>query len=302
MASRRTSPCGCAALATKSLVRNLEIALFAGCLFLSTGASGFAIFQGAGPSTGAIQPIVDAFRAALGNPNNGNDPGPLDSGRREINWDGGGPPVVDGTPPVAPFTIFANTRGATFTTPGFGLTQAADTGGLLSLDIINPTYGAIFAPFSPNRLFTPIGSNITDGIFSIPGTGGFVPAGVTGFGAIFSDVDLPVSSIQYFDRFGGSIGSFVVPEILGNETFSFLGLLLGPGEGLIARVRLTTGNIALGPNESSVLDLVVMDDFIYAEPQRFVPEPRTVDLLIAGLVMLSGVAWRTRRHGVAAPR
>ena len=33
---------------------------------------------------------VDAFRTALGDPNNGNNPGPLASGRREINWDGGG--------------------------------------------------------------------------------------------------------------------------------------------------------------------------------------------------------------------
>jgi hypothetical protein len=53
---------------------------------------------------------------------------------------GGGPPVIDGTPPVTPFTVFQQTRGATFTTPGPGLTQAPATGGLLSLDHINPTY------------------------------------------------------------------------------------------------------------------------------------------------------------------
>src|SRR5262249_61047952 len=40
--------------------------------------------------TSSIQGTVDAFRAALGNPNNGNAAGPLVSGRREINWDGGG--------------------------------------------------------------------------------------------------------------------------------------------------------------------------------------------------------------------
>jgi hypothetical protein len=67
---------------------------------------------------------VDAYRAALGDPNNGNNAGPLAAGRREINWDGGGPPVIDGTAPVTPFTVFQNTRGATFTTPGTGLTQA----------------------------------------------------------------------------------------------------------------------------------------------------------------------------------
>ena len=51
----------------------------------------FMTFSVGGDATpGSIQAKVDAFRAALGNPNNGNNPGPLNSGRREINWDGGG--------------------------------------------------------------------------------------------------------------------------------------------------------------------------------------------------------------------
>ena len=78
------------------------------------------IFQAAGPSADSIQSTVDAFRAALGNPNNGNNEPPLDrSGRREINWDGVNPPnVLDTTPPVTPFNFFLNTRGGQFTTPG----------------------------------------------------------------------------------------------------------------------------------------------------------------------------------------
>ena len=48
------------------------------------------VFQAAGPSVESIQGTVDAFRAALGEPNNGNATGALPSGRREINWDGGG--------------------------------------------------------------------------------------------------------------------------------------------------------------------------------------------------------------------
>src|SRR5262245_63253864 len=36
------------------------------------------IFQAAGPSADSIQGAVDAFRAALGNPNNGNKEPPLD--------------------------------------------------------------------------------------------------------------------------------------------------------------------------------------------------------------------------------
>ena len=36
-----------------------------------------AVFQAAGPTASSIQSTVDAFRAALGQPNNGNNPGPL---------------------------------------------------------------------------------------------------------------------------------------------------------------------------------------------------------------------------------
>ncbi|HVE48785.1 MAG TPA: hypothetical protein VNG69_04100 [Casimicrobiaceae bacterium] len=266
----------------KSTMRNLG-AVVAVSLFLPTAASAITIFSDSGADVASITDTVNAFRAALGDPNNGNSPGPLLAGRREINWDGGGG-VLNGTAPVTPFTVFENTRGATFTTPGTGLTQAADTGGLLSLDLINAQYAALFAPFSPLRLFAPIGSNITDGFFSVPGTGGTVPAGVSGFGVVFSDVDLPGTSIS-FGTTAGAIGPIPVATFLGNQTFSFLGLLLAPTEGLITSVRIVTGTTALGPSESATVDLVVMDDFLYGEPRR-VPEPGTfalVSLILAGL-------------------
>src|SRR4030095_13075183 len=63
------------------------------------------VFQAAGPNSDSIQSSVDAFRAALKGVNNGNSPGPLLLGRREINWDGGG--NVDATTaPVTPFNVF----------------------------------------------------------------------------------------------------------------------------------------------------------------------------------------------------
>ena len=249
-------------------------------------------FSDTGANAAAIQDTVDAYRAALGNPNNANAAGPLATGRREINWDGGGPPVINGTAPATPFVVFQNTRGATFTTPGTGLTQAAATGGLLSLDTINATYADLFAPFSPNRLFTPVGSNVTVGVFSIPGTAGAVPAGVRGFGAIFSDVDLAgETTIEYFTTGGNSLGVFDVPASTGNQTFSFFGLTTDGA--IIGSVRITTGNAALGPNESPTIDLVVMDDFIYGEPQR-VPQLPIVHLLGLGILTL-GIASRVAR-------
>ena len=195
---------------------------------------------------------------------------------------------------MTPFNVFRNTRGATFTTPGTGLTQAAATGGLLSLDTINATYADLFAPFSPNRLFAPIGSNITDGFFSQPGTNGSITAVVRGFGAVFSDVDLAdATTIELFDLVGNSLGLFDVPATTGDQTFSFLGLLQQPGDPLIGRVRITTGTTALGPNESSTVDLVVMDDFFYAEPLAIIPLPGTAALL--GAALLAGVVSRAVR-------
>src|SRR4029079_12939073 len=170
------------------------------------------VFQAAGPDAASIQSAVDAFRAALGD-NNLNNPGPIQKGRREINWDGGNPNLLDTTAPVNPFLVFLNTRGSQFKTPGLGLSQAPVSGGPqggLAVLFGNPTYGKIFKAFSLSRLFTPVGSNITEASFSIPGTNGTVPARVRGFGAVFTDVDQPdgvgagvgggSTQIQYFDR------------------------------------------------------------------------------------------------------
>src|SRR2546422_506783 len=153
------------------------------------------VFQAAGPTAESIQGTVDAYRAALGDPNNGNTAGPLASGRREINWDGGGSDTT--TAPVTPFNVFLNTRGGQFTTPGTGLSQAPPSGGPqggLAVLFNNPTYGTIFSTFSPLRLFTPVGSNITEALFFVPNapdTDVPPPATVRGFGAVFTDVDEP---------------------------------------------------------------------------------------------------------------
>src|SRR6516165_12690440 len=118
------------------------------------------VFQAAGPDASSIQSAVDTFRAALGN-NNLNNPGSIQKGRREINWDGGNPNLLDTTPPVNPFLVFLNTRGSQFKTPGLGLSQAPPSGGAqggLAVLFSNPTYGRIFRTFSASRLFTPVKS------------------------------------------------------------------------------------------------------------------------------------------------
>jgi hypothetical protein len=234
-----------------------------------------AVFQAAGPKASSIQCTVDAFRLALGDPNNGNNPGPLASGRREINWDGGGNNNTT-TAPVTPFNVFLDSRGGQFTTPGTGLSQAP-LSGLVTL-FNNSTYGTIFSTFSPTRLFAPVGSNITEALFFVPGTNGANPATVRGFGAVFTDVDQPDGSgpskkkgnrgastlIEYFGADKKLLFSSFVPASPGDASLSFFGIVFN--EPLIARVRITTGDKAPGPDDGKK-DIVVMDDFIYGEPQ-----------------------------------
>jgi hypothetical protein len=234
------------------------------------------VFQAAGPTSDSIQSTVDAFRSALGDPNNNNNPGPLDNGRREINWDGGGADTTAPLTPVTPFDVFLNTRGALFTTPGTGLTQAPPSGGAQGglADLFkNQTYGASFSTFSAKRLFTAVGSNITKGSFFVPGTNGGVAATVTGFGAVFTDVDRPdgqnhrnpSTSIECFGVDGELLFRGSVPASPGDGSQSFLGIMFN--DPLIARVRIKSGNVAPGPDDDGKHDVVMMDDFIYGEPQ-----------------------------------
>jgi hypothetical protein len=148
--------------------------------------------------------------------------------------------------------------------------------------------------FSPQKLFTAIGSNIVDVSFFIPGSS--TPALTQGFGAVFTDVDLPnTTSLMFFGANNQPLGTFFVPSAVGNQTFSFLGVEFGSPD--VSRVRITNGNVALGPNETGGLDLVVMDDFIYAEP---VPGP-IAGAGLPGLILAGGglLAWWRRRQKIA---
>jgi hypothetical protein len=230
------------------------------------------VFQAAGAKAASLEGAVDAYRRALGDPNNLNNPGPLASGRREINWDGGNPAIITTAPGGTPFDVFLNTRGARFTTPGTGFVQATPLG--LATFFGNATYSTIFSTFSPSRLFTPVGSNITEGLFFIPGTSPVgtlgTPAAVRGFGAVFTDVHAPgrtgpTTLVEYFDADGDLLFSGLVPASPHANGLSFFGIVFPDAR--IARVQITSGNVAPGPNDDRHHDIVVMDDFIYGEPQ-----------------------------------
>lgn len=236
------------------------------------GAQPVSVFQAAGPTTASIQSSVDQFRAAVSVP----------AGRREINWDGGNPANEATSPADNPFTGFQVTRGALFTTPdGTGFVQApagtdVPPGGLAGF-FNNPTYKTSFRAFSASRLFSVIGGRVTDVTFFVPG-GGNIAATVNGFGAVFTDVDQPNGSgpatkrgnrhastlVEYYGVDGELLFSSFVPASPGNGGFSFFGIVLPNAR--IARVRITSGDVAPGPNDSEKDDVVMMDDFIFGEP------------------------------------
>lgn len=244
------------------------------------------VFQAAGPTAATIQGTVDAFRAALGD-NNANTPGPLAAGRREINWDGGGSTAT--TPAPNPFDGFLTNRGARFTTLGTGFVQAPLDG--LATTFNNPTYLTTFQTFSPVRLFSAVGSSITNARFFVPG-GGEIPATVRGFGAVFTDVDTqgPNESVgaggrrriptlmTFFDAAGRTLVTVPIPASQGDASLSFLGVIFTDAR--IARVRIRAGDVAPGPNDSALNDVVMMDDFIYSEPQA-VNNPTLLQLMLS---------------------
>ncbi len=127
------------------------------------------------------------------------------------------------------------------------------------------------------RLFSAIGSNVTDALFFVP-CGGEVPATTRGFGAVFSDIDLPDGTgpspkqgnrhastlIEYFGSDGEVLFSSFAPASPGDGSLSFFGIVFDDAR--IAHVRITVGATP-GPDDSRKLDVVMMDDFIYGEPQ-----------------------------------
>ena len=115
---------------------------------------------------------------------------------------------------------------------------------------------------------------------------------------MFTDVDLGDSTtIQFFSSIRCLAGQFQCSGWHDSDgSLSFLGVLFDAGE-RIGRVRITSGSAALGPtdNPGGGVDVVVMDDFLYAEPQR-VPEPASLVLLLLGVTLISLVTTRSRNR------
>lgn len=217
-------------------------------------------------ATGAIAAKVDEFRALLGEPSNGGTAGEQPTGRREIAWDGAGANPFNNKNDFPAAFFNTNVKsGAVFTTLGTGFRNDS-----LQFAEVNATYAQEFSTFSPTKIFSPIGSNVMDVLFQVAGQP--TPAEVTGFGVVFSDVDVAdETTIEFFDKSGASLGKIVAPVRSDAAGLSFAGGKFD--QPIVARARITlgTGAIAGAANDISVggaFDLVVTDNFIYGEPKR----------------------------------
>lgn len=223
------------------------------------------VFEAAGSTPADIQAKIDEFRDFLGGHNNGVG-GSFTDGRREINWDG--VPDAFASPNNMPANFFNKNspRGVVFFTPGSGFQVSGKPGvAPVEFDNLRPDASKRFAVFSRPRLFTALASPITEVLFFIPGSAS--AATTKGFGSVFTDVDRDdITKIEYFDVNGALLFSHFVPAAKGNETLSFLGVGFDAGEQVFF-VRITSGDVELAGENRGGEDLVVMDDFIYGEPQ-----------------------------------
>jgi len=222
------------------------------------------VFSAAGDSA-AIVAKLNEFRFLAGDPLN-TAPGAT-TGRREVNWDG--VPANFTNNNNFPLDFF----GSSDPTLGNGRKRGLILNGNTTFRVdstdfseIDASYAAEFEAFSRKRLFTYIGNNVTQITFKVPGTQ--TDAFVNGFGVIFSDVDAAnLTTVEYYNG-NKSLGVFKATQA--PQGFSFVGV--GFPDEKVTRVKITSGNglLAAGVNDISnggTKDLVVMDDFLYSEPQ-----------------------------------
>ena len=227
---------------------------------LQTRGRGVQIVRASGAD---VADAVAQYRVLLGDPNNGVVAGEKASGRREINWDGVPAAVTNTDAFPANFFNVNSPRGLVTSTSGTGFrvssTNFAD---------VNASYADEFTFFSPVKTFAAVGSEVTELHFFAAGS--TTPAAVTGFGAVFSDVDRNGHTlVEYFDATGKRLLKLHVPSRTDAAGLSFAGATF-PAP-VVATVRITSGQGPLGATVQDVSDggkddLVVLDDFLYGEP------------------------------------
>lgn len=227
----------------------------------------FRVITKAAGGAGGIRRTFSAFQGALGGIDNGNNAGPLPSGFRSINWD------ADVVPFDMPFNFFDKTvtRGAVFnavqrefrvSNPNPPPPVDNRFSSLLPISVTSQ-----FKTFSPKRLFTPYVKNFVTQTFKVPATNR--RGSVSGFGAVFTDVDIRKATwIEFYTKTGCLLARVNVPPR--NRGLSFAGLYTIGRKPVIWRVAIKLGTISVkqaGRSYSGPGDVVVLDDLLYGEPQ-----------------------------------
>ncbi|HVE58788.1 MAG TPA: hypothetical protein VNB22_18280, partial [Pyrinomonadaceae bacterium] len=248
---------------------------------VNSGFGAAVIKVAAGANAAAIQTAVDQFRADLGGSNNGVG-GSFTFGRREINWDG----VADNfsEPNALPYNFFNvnSPRGVVFHSIAniggnhqFRVSASAASGTAVRFGNIDASYSIIFQTFSSEKLFHARFANEIEILFFIPGTN--IPATVSGFGAVFCDVDSSNTYIEYYDPSGNKISGSSLN--VASNGLSFIGTSFNAGE-RVAKVIIRLGNSNLQSGSidgTNSVDVVAMDDFIYGEPRAMDYHPGDFD-------------------------
>src|SRR2546430_1870382 len=148
------------------MLKYVTLPLAATLLALPAVTGAQLVRSGTGANVAALTPVRDQFRLDLGGGTVVGANGLFSDAtgaRREINWDG--VPDTLSAPNNLPANFFNvnSARGVVFSTPGTGFQTSANAGvAPVRFDNLNATYSAQFQTFSPQRLFTSLGSNITD--------------------------------------------------------------------------------------------------------------------------------------------
>lgn len=289
----------------------LAWAVVCACLGQAGNASAQTPQQFTGVGTADVTTAIAAFKAALGGADNGAVAGSQATGYRQVTWDDVPDQYAD--PNQFPFDYYN-------TVSPRGLIPHIPAGGSPSMRVSanasNPTstpvlfgQSALFAAFSSQRIFSSTNAN-GEGVmvdFRVPGSS--TAADVSGFGVVFTDVNLPnVSSMTFYDDLGQYRGTFFVPPATGHNTVSFLGVILPTKR--IAHVYIQSGTRSPLNVDNDTNDLVALDDFIYGEPQALVPpfvtilSPTTASTLsgVGPFVSLAGQKADDSEFGYVAVR
>jgi hypothetical protein len=111
-------------------------------------------------------------------------------------------------------------------------------------------------------------------------------------------VDVEVAGLTKIEFFDQNNSLIYTRDALvgGSQGLSFVGAVADAGE-RVSRVQLTSGLntiVSNGVLGNTTDDVVVMDDFVYAEPAAAVAEPSS--LVLASLGLVGGIAWARLRR------